>query len=135
MTGKRRTGHALSRSEAVELREKHWRRILRQQRASKLNHTDFCKKKSISRNAYFWWKREILLRDAKRRSQKRVHQRRQRKESLGQALVPVRIRTQMDSAWAFEVVLSNNRLVRVPRDFDPEELRRLVAALEESDAC
>ena len=108
---KRSKKSARSRSEAKRLREERWRRILAEQERSGLGHTAFCRRKRISANAYFWWKREIGVRDQRRRR----HSARLSKERP--SLVPVRISTASFIAGSiapgtFEVVLSNHRTVR-----------------------
>ena len=117
-----------SRSEAKRLREERWRRILSEQERSGLGHTAFCRRKKISQHAYFWWKRELRLRDQKRR-------RRVAKISVDRpSLVPVRVSTAsvIATQTAFEVVLPGQRLVRVPVEFDAESLKRLLAVLEDA---
>lgn len=128
---KRRAKTRRSQSEAERAREAHWRKILGEQTTSGLSHSAFCRKKKISANAYFWWKREILVRDKRRR-------RSSRKDSDDKPkLVPVRIRAPEFVGYrseSFEVVLSSDRVVRVPAGFDPESLKRLLAVLEDG-AC
>ena len=128
MAKKRTSG---KRAEQTREREKLWRGILAEQKASGLSHTDFCRSKSISSNAYFWWKRELRLRDAKRRKARHAKP----KKTSTPTLVPVKIRgTSPEQPWHFEVALANGRTVKVPAGFDAEALKRLVVALE-SETC
>ncbi len=129
---KRPTKTSRSRSEAARAREKHWRAILDEQKTSGLGHTAFCREKKISSHAYFWWKREIRVRDGGRRRPRR------KKSTEKPYLVPVRISApgfaEGAGSESFEIVLSGHRVVRVPRGFDEESLRRLLAVLEDG-AC
>jgi transposase-like protein len=43
--------------------------------------------------------------------------------------------TEAGTAERFEVVLTSGMLVRVPQEFDPRALRRLVTALEGPEPC
>jgi len=38
-------------------REAYWRSIFVEQKTSGLTHADFCRRRSISRAQYYWWKR------------------------------------------------------------------------------
>lgn len=128
---RRRPGQA--RTDAGRSREEYWRKMLAEQGRSTPNIMEFCRSKSISANRYFWWKRELKLRDAKRRLKKGGRRKPIAKSVVRPALVPVVIKAQPASpqGQTFEVLLSNQRVVRVPRDFDAESLSRLVAALEQ----
>ena len=58
------------------------------------------------------------------------------KKQQAVSLVPVNVLRQPVSAndgdGAFELVLDGGRIVRVPGQFDPESLKRLLSILEES---
>lgn len=116
-------------TEAERAREERWRGILEEQKTSGLSNSAFCRQKKISANAYFWWKREVRLRDQRRR-RGTVSGREERR-----SLVPVRIEStsileRSVAPGSFEIVLPNQRLVRVPAGFDVESLKRLIAVLE-----
>lgn len=129
---KRPTKARRPQSEAQRAREDKWRGILREQRTSGLSHSAFCRKKKISANAYFWWKREIRKRDARRKRKGREA------PSERPQLVPVRISAagflDGERSEPFEVALPGDRVVRVPAGFDAASLRRLLAVLEDA-AC
>lgn len=112
-------------------REAFWRRVLNEQKRSGLNQTAFCRSKSLSPPTYFWWKREIAARDAKRMSSAKVCRGREER-GAPRALIPVRVVERPATYSApFEIVLRDQKLLRVPQDFDAEGLRRLVLALEQ----
>ena len=113
------------RSETVRQREERWRGILNEQEASGLSPAAFCLRESISQSVYYWWKKTIRERDEKSRKDK----------SHSLALVPVRVTAAHTAGpTTFDVVLSNERVLRVPTGFDPESLKRLIALLE-NGAC
>lgn len=113
-----------SHSSDTRKREAYWRRVMAKQRKSGLNHTEFCERESLSRNLYYWWKRELGLRGGKGRKAQ---------SSKGSRLVGVTIRPGTTAAedGSFEVLLANSRVVRVPAGFDSDALKRLLSILEE----
>lgn len=121
------------RSAAAVEREAHWRGVLKEQRESGLNHSEFCRRRSIRPHSYFWWKREIAARDERRRKRKGKPRQRGRRKNESPSLVRVTVSTPEAAIGfgGFEVVLSNGRIVRVPASFDGESLKRLLAVVEE----
>jgi hypothetical protein len=123
---------------AAKRREDHWRGVLAEQRTSGLSHSEFCRWKAISMNAYFWWKREIPRREAERaKARVQGKERAEARKLPRPSLVPVRIRPlpgvgSLEGDRPFEVVLRGSRVIRVPIGFHAEELRRLVAVLEDA---
>lgn len=128
------------RSQEVRKREEYWRGILAEQQQSGLTHSEFCRQKSISKNSYFWYKRELARRDGKRStSGARLKCERQRQATKPVSLVPVTIRAknapgEPGAAERFEVELRHGRVLRIPPAFRAEDLRRLLTILEE-EAC
>ncbi len=122
---------------AAKRREEHWRGVLAEQRTSGVSHSEFCRQKAISMNAYFWWKREIPRREAERANGRGQGKQRAGARRLPRpSLVPVRIRPLPGAGSLegdrFEVVLRGTRVIRVPVGFHAEELRRLVSVLEDA---
>ena len=108
-------------------RDAAWRRIFREQAASGLSHSDFCRDRSIPFHSYFWYRRRLQepVAEAARRG---------RPAAIPSALVPVRLaptmpRTSTDRG-AIEVVLAGGRCLRVSRGFDGETLLELIRFLE-----
>ena len=135
------TTAGLSRAEARRKREEYWRGVFAEQRASGLSHSEFCRQKTISMNAYFWWKRELPRREAGRREVRPARRHREgRKISITPSLIPVRIRepeegtSAVSRSQAFEVVFRSGRVLRIPSGFHAEDLRRLISVLE-SETC
>jgi hypothetical protein len=103
-------------------REQFWREQLRGQQASGQSVREFCQAAGLSAQSFYWWRREVRIRDARRGGTNRPR------------FVPVRMATRPATDGALEVVLAGGRLIRVGSDFDADHLRAVVAALE-SVAC
>ncbi len=94
-----------------------WRDRVTRWRASGLNVRDFCRREGLSEPSFYSWRRALAERDADAVAPD------------APAFVPVHVRAD-PAPPALEVVLRSGHLLRVPRGFDPDQLRRVVAALE-----
>ena len=81
---------------------------------------EFCVGAGLSVPSFYWWRREVRIRDARRGGGNRPR------------FVPVRVRAEPGVGAMLEVVLGSGRVVRVGGGFDAEHLRAVVAALEAS---
>jgi len=122
--------------EAQKRREAYWRRIIDEQAVSGMNHSDYCRSRSIPPARYFWWRHEIGIRDAKSKPRAKNCSRATSKPA-SVSFIPVHLRPSAAIAEAagtgkFEVVLAKERLIRVPANFDAASLTRLIACLEAS---
>ena len=117
-------------------REAHWRKLLADAASSSLNQAAFCRARGIEIPTFYWWKREIARRDAGLQRVRTASQSSVREVSL----VPVRLcersrdgdSRQPVSDHPIEIVLRGGRILRVAPGFDPDTLRSVIAALEES---
>lgn len=125
-----------SRKSASEKREVFWRRVLEEQKASGLGHTEFCRKNDLSVHSYFWWKREIPKRDEKKAARAKKRPAKSRRASKKKRLVPVRVlKPAPDTTGqkaAFEIVFPGGRIIRVPPYFQAASLKQLIRVLNES---
>jgi hypothetical protein len=105
-------------------REQFWRERLRQQQASGQGVREFCQAAGLSVPSFYWWRREVQVRDGRRGGSRRPR------------FVPVQIAPKPPTGRAvgIEVVLAGGRSIRVGSGFDAEHLRAVVAALEKM-AC
>ena len=127
-------------------RERHWQRIIRQWELSGQTQAQFCQEQSISRATFGWWRSE-LKRRRRKRSEKAKQQRgrsntkspRQRRsgktdqKSKSVSFVPVEIASPSCDNFPkapLEIILCNQRRIRVGSDFDASALEQLVALLE-----
>lgn len=121
-------GHG-KRSRSV--RESFWRKMFVRYEASGLTQEAFCRRHSLSIWSFRWWRGRLKGKGA---SSGRNGPRPGTPRSLPPFL-PVRVvESARRALGAFEVELRGGRTVRVPGEFDPEALSRLLAVLE-SPAC
>lgn len=98
-------------------REQFWREQLCRQRASGQGVREFCEGAGLSVPSFYWWRREVRIRDARRGSAR-------------PRFVPVRMTPEPPKDASLEVVLGGGRSIRVGSGFDAEHLRAVVTALE-----
>jgi transposase-like protein len=113
-------------------KERFWRRLLRQWRRSGLTVRAFCAEHKVSEPSFYSWRRSIAERDQRATvSAPTVGDDNAHDQPL---FVPLRVMPTA-AGMAFEVVLGQGRVVRVPARFDPAALRQLLAILEEERPC
>jgi transposase len=103
------------------VKERFWRRTVRQWQKSGLSVRAFCSQEGLSEPSLYAWRRTLKQRDAE-----------------AMALVPVRVVSEPEPAAAdpadavgLELVLGGGRRVRIGPTFDPVTLQRLLRVLEE----
>jgi hypothetical protein len=110
-----------TRQTSVVGREQFWREQLRRQQSSGQGVREFCVGAGLSVPSFYWWRREVRIRDARRGgSVDRLR------------FVPVRMTPEPSVDASLEVVLGGGRSIRVGSGFDADHLRAVVAALEAS---
>jgi transposase len=104
-------------------KEQYWRQVLARWRSSGLSVRDYCELHRISQPSLYWWRREIPRRDGAR------------PQFLPVRVVAEAVASNGDSD-AIEVVLANQRCLRVRPGFDRATLVRLLDVLEDGGtAC
>lgn len=108
-------------------KEQFWRRLLRLWQGSGRTIRAFCAEQGVSEASFFAWRRTIAERDQPHAVP----------PESAPAFVPLRViaTPAAQPARPFEVVLKDERVVRVPVGFDPASLRHLLAILEEERPC
>jgi hypothetical protein len=101
--------------------EQLWRDRLDRFHKSGLSARAFCARERFPESAFYFWKRELLARDAQA-------------QPATPAFVPVRVVAGPPSP-PLEVVLADGRIVRVPPGFDPAQLRAVLTVLAEDERC
>jgi hypothetical protein len=112
------TGMARFKRSKADDREQFWREQLRTQQCSGQGVREFCQAAGLSVPSFYWWRREVRIRDARRAASHRPK------------FVPVRITPGSAPVSVIEVVLAGGRLIRVGSEFDAVHLRAVAAALE-----
>jgi hypothetical protein len=112
------TGMARVKRSTTDGREQVWREHLRRQQASGQGVREFCQDAGVSVPSFYWWRREVRVRDARRGGSRRPQ------------FVPMRITPRPTAGGSVEVSLASGHLIRVSPGFDADHLRAVVAALE-----
>lgn len=98
--------------------ESTWRDRVARWKASGLNVRAFCRAEGLSEPSFYSWRRTIAERDAITTT-----------ASSTPAFVPLTV-VPAAAPPALELVLRSGHLLRIPHGCDPEQLRRVLAALE-----
>jgi hypothetical protein len=117
-------------------RERHWRRLIAQQRRSGLSQAAFCRRRRILPGTFAWWTSELRRRDERRR---------RGGIRLGadnvKPFIPVRVVARQSAAAGmsstavgFEIELRTGRRIRVAAEFNRDALRDLVLILDSEEA-
>lgn len=104
-------------------RAKYWAEQVAAWAQSGLSQLEFCRQQGINGGTFAWWKRRLL-----RGRAGELPKERGRPPRASGRFVEVRL-TGASSA-TYEVVLACGRSIRVPSQFDPQILSRLIAAVE-----
>jgi hypothetical protein len=108
--------------------ERKWRPIVEDWRQSGQEASTFCRGLGLALSAFKYWKKELPLRDQRRKSTPAVS----KAKHKAIRMLPVRIVEPLsNAALPIEIVARDGRILRVAGDFDPAVLRKLLAALEE----
>jgi len=122
-------------------RAKYWSDLVSAWSQSGLSQAEFCRRRGVKVASFAWWKRQLhkpsgdaptdvgRLVKAKPAGARRA--------KADKQFVEVRLTsastvepTGVSSAPTYEVVLARGRSIRVPAQFDPQILSRLIAAVE-----
>ena len=113
-------------------RAKHWQSLIRAQERSGLTQAAFCRQRRINPGTFAWWRRKLHVDSGAELAS--IARRRSRGVPSGTA--PLRFRevgVVAAEPRLYEIALRGGRLVRVPCDFDPAQVTRLIQAVE--SAC
>jgi hypothetical protein len=117
-------------------RAKYWAGLVESWQKSGLTQAEFCRRRGVKAVTFAWWKRKL------RGAAERTHQRSSRSSATrrrpeakftevmwpdrvlaGDAPVAVTSETRFGG---YEIVLADGLLIRLPGDFDPEKVSRLI---------
>ena len=115
------------------LREKFWRRTIRQQQSSGLTVRAFCLREGLKIGAFRWWRQALARRD-REPSATPVGDREGEPTEAVPAFLPVRL-VDLEAAPPrpsppIEIVLPTGPTIRVLLGFDPRTLGQVLAVLE-----
>jgi hypothetical protein len=111
-------------------KEKFWRCMLQRWRRSGLGVRAFCAQHGLSEPSFYAWRRIVAERD----QESARADAKPKPDGVGRTprFVPVRV---IEATASIEVVLPRGLVVRIPRGFDADSLRQLLAILEEERPC
>ncbi len=98
-------------------RERYWLGVIRDQRASGLSISAFCRDRQVAAASFFYWRRKFSERPLQR-------------EDMAAKFVAVELPPPPTAGAGCEVVLPDGCRVIVPRQCDAAWLREILAALE-----
>lgn len=104
-------------------RELFWRRMIRGQVESGLSIRSWCRRKSLAEPTFYGWRKELSRRDAARRERGRAEL------ACGATFVPVHVMQESSSPGAIEIVLSDQRRIRVVGRVDRQMLTDVLAVV------
>ena len=115
------------------LREKFWRRTIRQQQRSGLTVRAFCLREGLKDGAFRWWRQALARRDREVVASTQADRDGEPIEAAP-TFLPVRLidpeALPTRPSPSIEVVLPAGPIVRVPSGFDPRTLGQVLAVLE-----
>ena len=101
-------------------KERYWRRVLQEREESGTSVARFCRRRRIPVHRYYWWQRQLRLRDAAAPSR-----------PDGGDFIPVRVPVQWPT---MEVVHPGGCVVRISAGIDSQSLRSVLQALDSAEA-
>ena len=104
-------------------RARYWADQLAAWKRSGLSQVEFCRRENINGGTFAWWKRQL------RKAGGKPAKRRGRPRKRSGRFVEVRL-AEASTVQGYEVLLARGRSIRVPPQFDPQTLSRLIAAVE-----
>ena len=122
-------------------RARYWQQHLDLWERSGLSQAAYCRRHGIKAVTFGWWKRKLGAAAAssheRERSGKRSFSRKRASSQTGANGRPdakfVEVEMTGPGTAAYEIVLSDGLVLRLPADFDPDKVSQLVAAV--SAAC
>jgi hypothetical protein len=117
-------------------KERSWRGLIQQWRHSGMTIRDFCVEHEVSEPSFFAWRRTIADRDRQsgHSSADGYGNVDSNKTQDSPTFVPLHV-VSTPAGTAYEVVLRDGCIVRVPAGFDPATLRQLLVLLNEERPC
>jgi hypothetical protein len=107
-------------------RAAYWRRLLGAWEQSGLSQAEFCRRRGIKAVNLAWWKRRLRSRPGTPRAGRLRGTRSAGRAAFVELALPAHPGR---SGFVYELALPSGACMRLPGDFDPERVARLVQAL------
>lgn len=111
-------------------RARHWQALVREQAGSGLTQAAFCRQREINPGTFAWWRRKFRVDTA---SESATSTRSPRTRSRPDPLRFMEVEVVGAQSKRYEIALPNGWVLRVPTDFDSENVTRWVRAV--ASAC
>jgi len=111
-------------------RARHWQALVQEQERSGLTQAAFCRQRQINPGTFSWWRRKFRT-DTGSESARSTHS--QRGRSSPDPLRFMEVEVVGTRSKHYEIVLPSGWVLRVPTDFDFENVTRLIQAV--ASAC
>ena len=115
----------IEKSQQIEDRQSYWRDQLLQWAQSGLTQKQFCQERGLSKHMFAWWEKRLTdqlnlpYNSVKASSAKKKNR----------LFIQVKLSSRIPEL-AYEVVLANNRCIRVSDRFEPDVLKKLIVTVE-----
>ena len=102
-------------------RSVYWQKHISEWSESNLTQAEYCRRNNLSAAAFNWWKRQLRKKSKTKKD-----------SSISMQFVEVHgvHPAHSDNDETYEILLSQNRAIRVGHIFDSDVLKRLIAAVE-----
>ena len=112
-------------------RRRYWVRVLGDWKSSGLTQVEFARKRGVSVQTLRWWKSR-LSQEAGRPTARSSRRRSKRTPANGASFVSVSVVPSApdDDRSPIEILVAQDRVVRIRGDFDPALLRKVISAIE-----
>ena len=116
-------------------RERYWRGVIKQQRASGLSAAEFCRRNEVSDALFYRWRRKLTELDAEEDSRRaNAEPSPPGDRDARPQFVPIELPPPSPSA-AFEIVRPDGCRVLIRAGFEAADLREILRVLEDVSSC
>jgi hypothetical protein len=118
----------MARKSKNAVKESFWRDVLRRHAKSGLSVRTFCRQQKLAENSFYWWRRQIAVRDRRNRGRQSQSQpsRTAKREPTIAGFIPV----QLTAGGVLELTHPGGCRISVPDGFRAATLQQVLAVLD-----